>query len=762
MKANKKHPILANGQYYIEPLIKRSRGGTPSLPHEYEEAKFRLYSDISKIQDSIRDSKEVFLDEKVVCIRLEPKYEAKSYMPNSLVAESGMKLVGGRKYTLNSENKSKAKMYFVRTNDSELAKLKSKFETGKKDHVKKWKEQVCTIKSIDLLRPEEKVMGFSDSWENGTVEVVIHPLGEDYCKVIDRFFDIVKIKKSEAVVRTYKDGLTFVCMHMDRESMALAQNYNPLRSIKPMNDDWEEQIRVSSMVAPAPKLPNTIMKSSIKIGVFDGGVQSGTKLLDPYVDNYDMVIAAPTEESLNHGANVCGAILYGTGLAGKMETDTVDNPVVSIESFRVFPSVKTDNWEADYQMYTTIDIIEKVVTERPDIRVYNLSFGPRGPIIDDEINRFTYVCDRLTYDINDGDTNPLFCIAAGNDGTLESPFNRVQSPADMVNGLAVGAYTLSPLNDKYRAPYSCVGPGREGAKIKPDILEFGGHTDRPFISTKSGNLIMGTMGTSLAAPVVAGKIGRLMAASDQIVPHMGRALLIHSAESEGSGGPVDNCFGFCLDDVKDILNCSDKKVTILYEGEITSSATVKLPIFAPGISEIHGNADIKWTICTVVNPNINDPDAYTNNCIEDTFYPNDMKFPFRKGKIEKQLNLLKNADIDLARELLNQGYIKSELPVSKPAKKHFAEADLRNSDFKWDTIIRKNISMRCSSLMNPFISLHAIGRDEYEHEKIKYFVVITIDVPKFNGSLYDYILQTYDNLMPIKVQNVNRIMTKIN
>lgn len=273
---------------------------------------------------------------------------------------------------------------------------------------------------------------------------------------------------------------------------------------------------------------------------------------------------------------------------------------------------------------------------------------------------------------------------------------------------------------------------------------------------------MGTAGTSLAAPVVAGKIGRLIAASDQIVPHLGRALLIHSAESQGLEGNIKNGFGFCLDGVEDILNCSDNKVTILYEGEITSSATVKLPIFAPGISEIHGNVDIKWTICTVVNPNINDPDAYTNNCIEDTFYPNDMRFPFRKGRSEKKLNLLKDADIVVARELIKEGYIKSELPVSKPAKKHFAEADLRNSDFKWDTIIRKDVRMRCSSLLNPFISLHAIGRDEYEHEKIKYFVVITIDIPNFKGSLYDRILQTYDNLLPIQIQNVNRIMTQIN
>lgn len=55
------------------------------------------------------------------------------------------------------------------------------------------------------------------------------------------------------------------------------------------------------------------------------------------------------------------------------------------------------------------------------------------------------------------------------------------------------------------------------------------------------------------------------------------------------------------------------------------------------------------------------------------------------------------------------------------------------------------------------ISLHAIGRDEGLHEKVRYNVVITIDVPKYDGSLYDSILQKYRNLSPIKVQNVNRL-----
>ena len=67
-----KHPILANGQYYIESLVKRTYSGDIEYPHEYEDAKIKLTEDISVIQNAIKDSDEVFADQKVVCIRLEP------------------------------------------------------------------------------------------------------------------------------------------------------------------------------------------------------------------------------------------------------------------------------------------------------------------------------------------------------------------------------------------------------------------------------------------------------------------------------------------------------------------------------------------------------------------------------------------------------------------------------------------------------------------------------------------------------------------
>ena len=70
--------------------------------------------------------------------------------------------------------------------------------------------------------------------------------------------------------------------------------------------------------------------------------------------------------------------------------------------------------------------------------LYNLSFGPRGAIVDDDISRFTYALDRLSMLPH----HPLFCVAVGNDGDLPYPFNRIQAPSDLVNGLGIGAYTF--------------------------------------------------------------------------------------------------------------------------------------------------------------------------------------------------------------------------------------------------------------------------------------------------------------------------------
>lgn len=224
MSGFEKHPILANGEYYITPLEKRIGGGNITRPHEYFEAKQRLLLNIDSIQAEIEKEKEIFVKEKVVCVRLEPKYEAKSYVPTSLISESHMKLIGGRKYSADDTEQSKAKMYFLRATNAELEDLKTKFSTSEKDGVKSWREQICTIKSIDFLSPSEKTMGFPDDWEEGVVEIVLHPLGSDYKEAIKGFFRLTNLNHKNVAVRSYDDGLTFLCARMNKTSIESVQN----------------------------------------------------------------------------------------------------------------------------------------------------------------------------------------------------------------------------------------------------------------------------------------------------------------------------------------------------------------------------------------------------------------------------------------------------------------------------------------------------------------------------------------------------------
>lgn len=762
-----KYPIIANGELYVEPISKKLNFVPRDWPHEYIEAKENICHDLSVIKDKIESKEEIFLEEKVLCVRLEPKFEAKSYVPDSLIVSEDMKIIGGRKYSfIDKDGEIKdAKLYFVKAKDSGIDTLERTLKLGSKDNVEKWRRQIQSIKNINLLSSDEKIQGLPEDWTKGTIEIVLHPLESNVQIMINTFIEISGLNSEQIKVKSYEKGLTFISAVCDRNAITSIERFNPLRSLHPMGDIDLEPVRMIQEVE-GPKPAKRKMRSNIKVGMFDGGTDDKNSLLEGYVKSNDVVKTVATERSLQHGNAVCGALLHGH-LGGKTSADELENPCVFVESFRVLPAEAhiTDERDAEsvHGMYETIDQIESIVEERKDIKLYNLSFGPKEPILDDNISRFTYALDRLTYDIEEGEINPLFCTAVGNDGNKGEYLNRVQTPSDMVNGLAIGAYTYNLLDEKIRADYSSIGPGREGAKTKPDFLEFGGSQDRPFIVVGSKNNMVGiSAGTSLATPVATGKIGKLMAQSQSITPHLGRTLLIHNAVSPNGIRDNECGFGFGKEELEEILKCVENRVTILYSGELPAASTAKLPIFSPGINQASGNVSITWTIATIVNPDITDTDAYTNNCIEDTFYPNSTVFNFnKKGKKPVKINLTKPEEAQQVEKLLEQGYKMSELPVSGAAKNDKSENALRSKDLKWDTVIKKVKSMRAKSLLNPFLTLHAIGRNGYEHESIKYFVAVTIEARGYKGNLYDNVLQTYNNLLPIEIHNVNRVMVPV-
>lgn len=760
--AENKHPIIAHGELYVEPITKKGGGGDKKIPHEYAIAKQRIISDIDRIFNVINEKREIFLEEKIICVRMEPKFEAKSYVPTQLLTDDSMSFVGGRKYTFTDESlgEQAAKLYFIKTDESGIHKIKETLSHGTKDRVEAWRDQLGSIHSMDLLLPEEKIMGFPAEWENGTVEIVLHPMQNEHQQMLSLFYSTSEIPIENTRVKTYEDGLTFISAKCGREEIEKLKRLNPLRAIHPLGHVGITPVRMLSGGA-APQLIQSDKKSMITVGVFDGGADDSLPLLKGYVNAVDCVSTTPKADYLSHGNAVCGVVLHGN-LAGKGKLDTIPTPCVSVECFRVLPI----HDQHDFELYEAIDAIENIVGSRSDIKLYNLSFGPIGAIVDDSINRFTYVLDRLTYEVPENEINPLFCVAVGNDGELMEPLNRIQSPSDLVNGLGIGSYTYNTDGTKTRASYSCIGNGREGAKIKPDFLEFGGSMDRPFVLVGSqANTLAMSAGTSFASPLSVNKIGRLMAQSENVIPHIGRTLLIHNSSVDEILSQEEQGHGYCHEDAADILLCDDKKVTILYAGTLEPSQTVHLPIFSPKINAVKGMVNISWTITTIVAPYVNDPDAYTNNCIEDVFVPHDMTFNFykkdprtRKITSTKKLNLFKPEDVNKAKVLIDEGYSRSDFPASHSTKHSWNESDLRATEFKWDTVIKKKQRMRGSSLLNPALTLHAIDRNGFTADNIQYYAAITIEAPKYVGSLYDTVLQTYQNLAPIEIRNVNRIM----
>ena len=341
-------------------------------------------------------------------------------------------------------------MFFVRGTENSFNKFIRQLDLSEIDLTKKFTEDVRKIVSVDLLSDEEQIIGISEDWESGRLEAVLHPFDIDQDIALNQFFDLLRnagadIEKIK--YKQYEEGITFVSLYGNREIVSALEGYNPLRTLHPLiaRNIGSVERGIVSQGAPIP--PKFINKPKITVGVIDGGYLPGNPALDPYVEFEDSISGPPLIQYQAHGTQVTSAILYGS-LNKFKNSDVLPEPTVSVKNFRVLSS---DTRDPD--LYEVIDAIEKLVPENEHIKIYNLSMGPVGQIIDDHISRFTFACDLLIQK-----HGILFCTAVGNDGEIEG-YNRIQAPADMVNGLAVGAY--AKIDGKiFKASYSCIGPGR--------------------------------------------------------------------------------------------------------------------------------------------------------------------------------------------------------------------------------------------------------------------------------------------------------------
>jgi hypothetical protein len=615
-------------------------------------------------------------------------------------------------------------------------------------------EEIRRVERFDLLSPEERVVGFDAVWKSGRVELVFHPSRVDaqtQLSFMDALFDEAGVSKDGRQVRGYPTGPTFVSCALTARALAAIKDVNPLRSVHPMVFNGLPNIR-SLQTAPAPKPPASSTRSTIKVGMFDGGVDLSVPHLKGHVeeDAALSITTSTTADGIAHGTAVAGALLYGE--LNPFPTDArLPAPLISVVSFRALPPSRPH----DLDLYESIDVIEQAVPARKDIKVFNISFGPKGPISGDTISRFTYVIDALAVA-----HKVAFVVAVGNDGDVAG-YDRIQSPSDAVHSLGVGAFTLAS-GIEVRASYSCKGPGRECGKIKPDIAAFGGCSNAPFhvLSCRHGSKLL-VWGTSFASPIVSRVCAQAAEAFDRSSPLLARALLVHGARHPA--GAPDNTLGHgCVPiDVIDMLTCDAKSVTVVFQGEIVPNSCVRLPIPWPDLQPSVGRVQVQWTVAGLPPVDPRHPSDYTSGCLEDTFYPNERRYVFTNQTNKKQKKTLDiESDQVEATRLIAQGWKKSALPDSDSGNKYKNEVDRRAIDCKWEPVVRREIGKMASGLWKPFLTLQCIGRNIVP-DRFDYAVVVTVSVRNYHGDLYTDIRTKFPALAPIRVRTEAEIRVQI-
>ena len=477
--------------------------------------------------------------------------------------------------------------------------------------------------------------------------------------------------------------------------------------------------------------------------MFDGGVDLSVPHMQGHVEE-DVALSiatAPSPDGIAHGTAVAGALLFGE--LNPFPTDArLPAPLISVVSFRALPTSRPH----DFDLYESIDVIERAVPARKDIKVFNISFGPKGPILDDTISRFTYAIDALAVA-----HKVAFVVAVGNDGDVTG-YDRIQSPSDAVHSVGVGAFTLAS-GTAVAASYSCKGPGRECGKIKPDVAALGGCPNAPFhlLSRQHGSKLL-AWGTSFASPIVSRVCAQAAEAFDRSSPLLARALLVHGARHPD--GAPDSALGHgCVPtDVSDLLTCDAESVTVVFQGEIVPKRSVRLPIPWPDIQSATGKVQVRWTVAGLPPVDPSHPSDYTSGCLEDTFYPNERRYVFTD---QTNKNRKKTLDIDSDRaevaRLISQGWKKSALPDSDSGNKYKNEADRRAIDCKWEPVVRRELSKMASGLWKPFLTLQCIGRNTVP-DRLDYAVVVTVSAKNYHGDLYTDIRTKFPALAPIRVR----------
>lgn len=170
-----------------------------------------------------------------------------------------------------------------------------------------------------------------------------------------------------------------------------------------------------------------------------------------------------------------------------------------------------------FNSFFIIKQIKEIISQNPDIKVWNLSLGSDDEIKDNFISAEAAVLDDIQFE-----HDVIFVIAGTNGRVTERIRKKIGAPADSLNSLIVNSVDYNHRPADY---------GRQGVAlsffIKPDVSYYGGGSGA-YINVCEPLGLAQVAGTSYAAPLVARKLAYLIHVMG-LSREEAKALLIDSA-----------------------------------------------------------------------------------------------------------------------------------------------------------------------------------------------------------------------------------------
>jgi hypothetical protein len=772
-----RRPLLGKGEGLQHPAT-RPRGPNDKYhPVSIREAwqllgpqASRLATGVDSMPDGARGKHVVFE------ATLLPNYLASTYFPGEVLDRSDVYVVGSRSARAAKKTKTKtepdqATRTLILAGPPAAVKgfaARLTVEPGSAAAMKDW-EQLRRFAAITLPSKEHVIVrrpngaAVAATFEAVLTHVFDTPDHEEEWADFHfrRFAKWVAARGGIVDIDYRRDlrGLSFVPVFLPSDALDAVADFNLLRAIRPMPEIAPLPDDIFRMAA-TPPTPSAMAEDGEVpeqvVAVFDGGVDDKLAVFAPFVRAFDLTSEPHDPRAMRHGSMVTSSVLYGHV---NMNEPQLPNPTACVDHYRVFPFPAKPSSAPDHRLYDMLDQMLRTLRTK-DYSLVSLSIGPNESIEDSaEPDRFTSELDALAQE-----RAITFIAAVGNNGTLDTALglDRVQPPGDMVNGIGVGAITRSardPKREYERAPYSARGPGREGQRVQPMVVEFGGSAAEQFVGFDAQGRLAQAIGTSFAGPSGARSVAGLRAllSDERRHPDVLRAFSAHFAERASRGHTkrlLDLGYGRVPASFEPHFECAPDEVTVLYEHELPRGKSIAFPFPVPRDLAPSARLELSWTISFLSEV---DPKAgvdYTLSGIELMLRPDSrvhtLTDPATKAQKEVRVDL-DRADIESA---LARGWSLSEEPKTHSGwLRTKGEQKLRQSG-KWETLLSGRVPAKGEDVFEPRLDLQHLRREKGQLingewiEPLRFAMLVTIR--STDGTpIYDRVRADFEVLVPV-------------